>query len=66
MLAAGSRRSSAGTPSRKGKVANALAGMAEAIRAYLVWRTIVNFGLGLVLGLVYSLLGLTSRGRGRC
>src|SRR5262245_36026384 len=32
--------------------------MAEAIRSYLVWRTIVNAGLGLFLGLVYSLLEL--------
>jgi len=42
----------------QGQVANALAGMAEAIRSYLVWRTIVNAGLGLFLGLVYSLMGL--------
>jgi AI-2 transport protein TqsA len=42
----------------QGQVANALAGMAEAIRSYLVWRTIVNAGLGLFLGLIYSLLGL--------
>ena len=39
-------------------VTNALAGMAEAVRSYLVWRTIVNVGLGLFLGLVYSLMGL--------
>jgi AI-2 transport protein TqsA len=42
----------------QGQVANALAGMAEAIQSYLVWRTIVNALLGLFLGLVYSLLGL--------
>jgi predicted PurR-regulated permease PerM len=42
----------------EGQVANALAGMAEAIRQYLVWRTLVNIGLGLFLGVVYSLLGL--------
>ncbi|HEX3151303.1 MAG TPA: AI-2E family transporter [Gemmataceae bacterium] len=39
-------------------VTRALAGMAEAIRSYLVWRTLVNIGLGLFLGLVYSLLEL--------
>jgi AI-2 transport protein TqsA len=42
----------------QGQVAKALAAMAEAIRSYLVWRTIVNAGLGLFLGLVYSLLEL--------
>jgi predicted PurR-regulated permease PerM len=42
----------------QGQVANALAGMAAAIQTYLVWRTLVNFGLGLFLGIVYSLLGL--------
>jgi predicted PurR-regulated permease PerM len=42
----------------QGQVTRALAGVAEAIRSYLVWRTIVNMALGLFLGLVYSLLGL--------
>jgi predicted PurR-regulated permease PerM len=42
----------------QGQVANVLNSMAEAIRSYLVWRTIVNAGLGLFLGVVYSLLGL--------
>lgn len=42
----------------QGQVAKALAGMAEAIRSYLVWRTLVNIGLGLFLGLIYSLMGL--------
>jgi predicted PurR-regulated permease PerM len=35
-----------------------LADMAHQVRTYLVWRTIINFGLGLVVGIVYSLLGL--------
>jgi AI-2 transport protein TqsA len=39
-------------------VQNALAQMSESVRAYLVWRTIVNFGLGAVLGMVYYALGL--------
>jgi predicted PurR-regulated permease PerM len=42
----------------QGQVTLALAGVAEAIRSYLVWRTIVNMALGLFLGVVYSLLGL--------
>jgi AI-2 transport protein TqsA len=42
----------------QGQVAKALASMAEAVRSYLVWRTLVNIGLGLFLGLVYSLMGL--------
>jgi predicted PurR-regulated permease PerM len=42
----------------QGQVANALASMATAIQSYLVWRTVVNFGLGLFLGIVYHLLGL--------
>jgi predicted PurR-regulated permease PerM len=42
----------------KGQVAQVLAGVAEAIQSYLVWRTIVNIALGLFLGLIYSLLGL--------
>jgi predicted PurR-regulated permease PerM len=40
------------------QVTRALGQMAEAVRAYLVWRTIVNCGLGIFLGLVYQLLGL--------
>ena len=35
-----------------------LAMIAKSVRAYLVWRTIVNFGLALVLGLVYQQAGL--------
>ena len=42
----------------QGNVAKALASMAEAVRSYLVWRTLVNIGLGLFLGLVYSVVGL--------
>src|SRR5262245_41790277 len=40
------------------RVSTALAEMAEAIRTYLVWRTIVNIGLGLLLGAVYKVAGL--------
>lgn len=42
----------------RGRVTAALAEMAEAIRTYLVWRTIVNIGLAIVLGGVYKLAGL--------
>jgi len=40
------------------RVTGALGEMAEAVRKYLVWRTIVNIGLGLVLGGVYHAIGL--------
>ena len=39
------------SPETQSKVVDALAQMAKSVRAYLVWRTIVNFGLGLFLGL---------------
>ncbi|MCE9530520.1 MAG: AI-2E family transporter [Planctomycetes bacterium] len=42
----------------QGKVTSVLRQMAESVQAYLVWRTIVNCGLGLFLGVVYHLLGL--------
>jgi AI-2 transport protein TqsA len=47
-------------PSRRAqeRVSLAIAEMAEAIRTYLVWRTIVNLGLALFLGLVYVRLEL--------
>jgi len=40
------------------RVTTALAEIAHAVRAYLVWRTIVNMGLGLFLGAVYYSVGL--------
>jgi predicted PurR-regulated permease PerM len=43
----------------QGKVAEALRDMANQIRSYLVWRTIINFALALFLGLVYYVLGLS-------
>jgi predicted PurR-regulated permease PerM len=33
--------------------------MANQIRAYLVWRTIINFGLALFLGVIYHVLNLS-------
>ncbi len=40
------------------KVTSVLADMAESVRSYVVWRTIVNCGLALFLGIVYQLVGL--------
>lgn len=40
------------------RVTGALAEMAEAVRKYLVWRTIVNIILALVLGSFYHAIGL--------
>jgi predicted PurR-regulated permease PerM len=39
-------------------VSRAFRDMAESVRSYLVWRTIVNIGLGVVLGVVYHFLGM--------
>ena len=40
------------------RVTGAIAEMGEAVRTYLVWRTIVNFVLAIVLGAVYKFAGL--------
>jgi len=47
-------------PSREtqSRVTTALAQMASAIRTYLIWRTIVNIALAVVLGGVYNAAGL--------
>jgi predicted PurR-regulated permease PerM len=37
---------------------SALAKMVRSVRTYLIWRTVVNIGLGLVLGIVYQSVGL--------
>lgn len=47
------------SPEVQAKVVAALADMALQIRTFLVWRTIINFGLALVVGIVYSVLGLS-------
>jgi AI-2 transport protein TqsA len=41
------------------KASEALAEMSNQVRTYLVWRTIVNCGLALVLGVFYRLMGLS-------
>ncbi len=42
----------------QGQVAGALDEMVFAVRNYILWRTLVNIGLGLVLGGIYHALGL--------
>lgn len=41
------------------KVGQVLADMAHQVRTYLVWRTIINFGLAIIMGVVYQLCGLS-------
>jgi len=47
-------------PSREvqGKVVSALGAMSKVVRDFLVWRTVINVGLAVVVGLVYQALGL--------
>jgi predicted PurR-regulated permease PerM len=42
----------------KGKAVHALSDMAQHVRTYLVWRTIINFSLALVVGMIYKYMGL--------
>ena len=42
----------------QGKAVEALEDMANQVRAYLVWRTIINFGMAAFLGILYHALGL--------
>jgi predicted PurR-regulated permease PerM len=46
------------SPQTQKRVITALQDMANQIRAFLVWRTIINFAVALILGLVYYLMGL--------
>lgn len=39
-------------------VSRAFRDMAESVRSYMVWRTIVNIGLGVILGVVYHFVGM--------
>jgi predicted PurR-regulated permease PerM len=39
-------------------VTSAIAEIAMSVRAYLIWRTLVNIGLGIFLGIVYQSCGL--------
>jgi predicted PurR-regulated permease PerM len=47
------------SPEAQARAVEALEGMAGQVRTYLVWRTIINFGVSLGLGLVYYFLGLS-------
>ena len=42
----------------QGQAVGALKDMAVQVRAYLVWRTIVNFAMAAILGLTYQIMGL--------
>lgn len=46
------------SPEAQSLAVRALADMAHQVRTYLVWRTIVNFGLAAVVGLAYHWFGL--------
>jgi AI-2 transport protein TqsA len=41
-----------------GATLRALEEMAEQVRAYIVWRTLINIAIALVMGVVYSTMGL--------
>jgi predicted PurR-regulated permease PerM len=43
----------------KAHATRALSDMALQVRTYLVWRTIINFGLALLVGMVYQWVGLS-------
>ena len=58
MLADKTRAIFGPSPGTQARITLALGEMAEAIRTYLVWRTIVNLVLALVLGAVYYAAGL--------
>jgi predicted PurR-regulated permease PerM len=38
----------------EGKAVHALSAMAHHVRTYLVWRTIINFGMALLVGFIYQ------------
>src|SRR5262249_10835168 len=42
----------------QGKAVEALKEMANQVRAYLVWRTIINFAMAGLLGVLYQIFGL--------
>jgi predicted PurR-regulated permease PerM len=45
-------------PAVQTRVTETIGEMAVAVRSYLIWRTLVNFGLAVVLGIVYQSIGL--------
>jgi AI-2 transport protein TqsA len=46
------------SPEVRAKAVEVLTEMARSVRTYIVWRTIINFGLAIVVALVYQLAGL--------
>ena len=46
------------SPEVRAKAVEVLTDMARSVRTYLVWRTIINFGLAIVVALVYQVAGL--------
>lgn len=46
------------SPEVQSRATEVLMEMAMQIRTYLVWRTIINLGLGLVVGIVFQMFGL--------
>jgi predicted PurR-regulated permease PerM len=47
------------SPQTQARVVLALQDMANQLRAYLVWRTIINFAMAIIFGVVYQVLGLS-------
>ncbi|MSU78999.1 MAG: AI-2E family transporter [Gemmataceae bacterium] len=47
------------TPEIQGKATEVLFEMAKQVRNYLVWRTLINLGLAIVMGILYQMFGLT-------
>jgi len=46
------------SPEIRAKAGEVLSDMGHSVRKYLVWRTIINFGLAIVVALVYQFAGL--------
>jgi predicted PurR-regulated permease PerM len=47
------------SPEARAKAGRVMSDMARQVRTYLVWRTLINFGVALVVGLVYAWAGLS-------
>jgi predicted PurR-regulated permease PerM len=47
------------TQEMQAKAGQVLADMAHQVRTYLVWRTIINFALAIIMGVIYQLCGLS-------
>jgi predicted PurR-regulated permease PerM len=46
------------SPDTRRKVAATLSEMTLAVRTYLIWRTLINIGLAIVIGAIYQAMGL--------